>query len=178
LLLALGLVAAPAAAQAPERRFTVGVKAGAVTPGAFYWHEGPYESYELRFSLSAGLFADMHLANNLSAGLYSDSHFINAFDGSSMLLDLGLAFKATVASKAGKPVWRPLVALGFGHMGGIYLLDASSYFTMKGGVEVMIPAGARRWLVEALVFGSPNGGNDGATMTFGPVFMARAGFVL
>ena len=173
-LLIILLSGAPAVAAAQEpaaRPTTFGVKGGFVLPGAFYWHEGPYASYDLSLSGTAGGFVDHMLAEKLSGGLYLDLNFMNAFDESAVMFDAGASLKAHVGR------WRPLVGVGYGNMSAIYLFDATSYLTLRAGTEAVFALGKHQALVEGLIFGSPTGGNDEVTTTFGPVFLMRFGLI-
>lgn len=168
------LAVAPAvtAAQADAARpTTFGVKGGFVFPGAFYWHEGPYASYDLSLSWTAGGFVDHMLAEKLSGGLYLDLNFMNAFDESAVMFDAGATLKAHVGR------WRPLIGVGYGNMGAIYLFEGTSYLTLRAGTEAVFALGKRQALVEGLIFGSPTGGNAEVTTTFGPVFLMRFGLL-
>jgi hypothetical protein len=179
LLIAL-LAASPAiaTAQAPaDRPTTFGVKGGFVLPGAFYWHEGPYASYDLSLSWTAGGFVDHMLAEKLSGGLYVDLNFMNAFDESAVMFDLGATLKARIGRSADRISWRPLIGVGYGNMGSIYLFSATSYLTLRAGSEAVFALGKHQALVEGLILGSPTGGNEDVTTTFGPVFLMRFGLL-
>ena len=176
-LFAFALVAAPAEPAQAQKPTTYGIKGGLVMPGTFYWHEGPYVSYNFNLSWSAGAFIDHMLAEKLSGGLYLDLNLVNAFDESAVMFDVGATLKARLAVGAGGIQWRPMIGIGYGNLGAIYLFDGTSYLTLKGGAEALIPMGARQVLVEGLVFGAPNGGNEDVTTTFGPVFQLRFGLL-
>jgi hypothetical protein len=171
-------VSAAVAAQAPVARpTTFGVRGGIVMPGAFYWHEGPYASYDFSLSWSVGGFVDHMLAEKLSGGLYLDLNFVNAFDESAMMFDLGASLKARLGAPRARIQWRPMIGIGYGNMGSIYLFEGTSYLTLKGGAEAVFPLGTRQALVEGAIFGSPTGGNADVTTTFGPVFQMRFGLL-
>jgi len=175
LVFALAATAGFANAQAPARKVHFGVTGGFITPGAFYWVEGPYESYDLSLSPSLGGFVDAQLNESVAVGAFLDMHMINAFDESGMMLDLGASLKAKLAGQAGHSAWSAIVEVGHASMNSIYVFDGTSYLTIKGGAELRIPAGARQWLVQALIWGGPMGGNSDVTTTFGPVGLLRFG---
>jgi len=175
LVLALAATVSVANAQAPAaRKVHLGATGGFITPGAFYWVEGPYESYDLSLSPSLSGFVDVQVAENVSVGGFVDLHMINAFDESGTMFDLGASLKAKLAGRTGGPSWGAVVEVGHGSMSGIYV-TGTGYLTLKGGAQLLIPAGSRQWLVEALVFGGPMGGNADVTTTFGPVALLRFG---
>jgi hypothetical protein len=176
LITLFGVLATTASAQAPAaRKVHFGAMGGFITPGAFYWIGGPYESYELAISPSVSGFVDLQVAENVSVGAFLDLHMMNAFDESATMFDIGASLKAKLAGKAGGRSWGAVVEVGHGAMSGIYYFSGTNYLTIKGGAQLMVPAGNRHWVAEALIWGGPMGGNADVSTTFGPVGLLRFG---
>ncbi len=180
LLSVLGLAAAGTrgAAQGAERRTTLGVKAGLVTPGAFYWSEGPYASYDLSLTLNAGGFVDHMFTPRFSGGLYFDLMGMNAFSESALMFETGIMLKRQLGDGSKRVTWRPEIGVGFAQLGDIYAFTGTNYLTVRGGTELLIHSGGKRtWLGEVLLYGAPTGGNVDVTTSFGPVVLVRVGML-
>lgn len=175
LLMLIVAAAQPAAGQAAARKAHFGATGGLITPGAFYWVEGPYESYDLSLSPSLGGFVDMQLNESVAVGGFLNFHMINAFDESGTMIDLGASLKAKLAGRAGRPSWHAIIEVGHANLSSIYVFSGTSYLTIKGGAEVRIAAGSRQWVAQALLWGGPMGGNSDVTTTFGPTGLMRFG---
>ena len=181
-MLALAAASARGVAQAGSdggaRRMSGGIKAGMVAPGAFYWSEGPYASYDLSLSLNAGVFVDWKVGSRVSLGVYSDMIAMNAFSESALMFDGGLALKAQMGDGSKRVTWRPELGVGLGELGSIYYFTGTNYLTLRGGTEVLLHSGGKHtWLGEILVYGAPTGGNVDVTTSFGPVALVRIGMV-
>lgn len=178
-LFLLGVVLAgaaqPAVSQASVRKAHFGATGGLITPGAFYWVEGPYESYDLSLSPSLGGFVDLQLNESVAVGGFLNFHMLNAFDESGTMIDLGAALKAKLAGGGAKPSWHAVVEVGHARLSSIFVFEGTSYLTVKGGAEMRIAAGSRQWVAQALIWGGPMGGNSDVTTTFGPTGMLRFG---
>ncbi len=179
LALLLFAVPAPVSAQVLDRPISVILKAGLITPGAFYLEEGPYDSYDLSLSAGVGVAVDYVVAPRMSVGLFTDLANLNAFDESAMMIDAGFTLKAHLGDPPAESEPRrlrisPMLSLGYASLGEIYVFERTQYLTIKAGTEL-------RWgrsLFEVTAFGAPAGGNDAVTTSFGPVFQLRAGWVL
>jgi hypothetical protein len=111
----------------------------------------------------------------VAVGGFVDLHLMNAFSESGTMVDLGAVLRAKLAGQAGRPSWHAMVEVGHGTLSSIYVFSGTNYLTIKGGAELRIPAGRRQWIVQALIWGGPMGGNDDVTTTFGPAGLMRVG---
>jgi len=177
-MLALAAAGARGAAQSGAARTSGGVKAGIVVPGAFYWSEGPYASYDLGLSLNVGTFVDFKVGSRLWAGVYADLISMNAFSESALMFDGGITLKTQLGDGGKRVTWRPELGVGLGELGDIYYFTGTNYLTVRGGTELLIHGGRKHtWLGEILVYGAPTGGNVDVTTSFGPVVLVRVGMV-
>jgi hypothetical protein len=168
-LVALAVAPIPSAAQ--QRNTHFGVKAIAMLPGEAYVEEA--DSYfDIDMSFGAGVMVDTRLAEKFLGGLYFDVLQAKAYDESGTLLDAGVALKAVLGGKNGRITWRPGLGVGFGHLAAVGGIESTNYLTLRGGLEVVFPGG---WLIEGSVYGSPTGGNDEVTVSYGPMTMIRIG---
>ena len=166
----------PSTAHPPRWRLTerAGIDAAAPLSLAAAWR---CDLADDSLSWTAGGFVDHMLAEKLSGGLYLDLNFMNAFDESAVMFDAGATLKARIGEPKNRINWRPMIGVGYGNMGAIYAFSATSYLTLRAGAEAVFALGKRQALVEGLIFGSPTGGNDDVTTTFGPVFLMRFGLI-
>lgn len=171
LLLSLLALTAAASLQAQDRSTRFGLKAILLFPGEGYVEESN-RFFDIDMSFGGGAFVDTRLGERLLGGVYADVISAQAFDESGILLDVGVALKATLGGKKGKLSWRPNIGIGFGNLAETGGVAASQYLTLRGGVELVFPGG---WLVEGSLYGSPTGGNDDLTVTYGPMAMIRLG---
>lgn len=166
-LFALPLITSPGLGQGAQ----FGVKGIMLLPGEAYVEE--FDNYvDIDLSLGAGFMVDTRLGERFLGGLYVDFMQARAQDESGLLMDAGIALKAALGSDQGKVRWRPGIGIGFGHLAEVGSLDASSYLTLRAGVEVVLPGG---WLIEGSIYGAPTGGNDDLTISYGPMPMLRFG---
>lgn len=164
------------AASVLARNTTFGVKAGLISSGTIYVDDGEFDSDA---SYSIGAFVDHRLAPKLFGGLGLDVHNISAFDEEKMLIDAELTLKALIGEGRGRVAFRPGIGLGYGSVGEISGVAASSqYFTVRGFAEILLPmSGRSAWLGEIAVLAGPSGGNSDLDITFGPMVLVRAGVV-
>lgn len=162
--------AAPAAAQSKTTSF--GVKGILLMPGEAYIEEADvFFDIDMSFGIS-GL-VDTKLGEKFWGGLFLDVLSVSAADESGTMFELGVAMKAALGDgAAGKLVWRPGIGIGYGNLSSIGVLESTTYLTIRGGVEAVLPSG---WVAEALIYGAPTGGNDDFTVTYGPMFQLRFG---
>lgn len=170
-LLALPLLASTSLAQQRNTRF--GVKGIVMLPGEAYVEE--FDSFfDIDLSLGAGVFVDTRLGDKLLGGMYFDLLQAKAYDETGLLADVGISLKAALGGGNGRLSWRPGFGLGFGNLAAVGSIESTRYLTLRAGLELVLPTG---WLVEASVYGSPSGGNDDVTVTYGPMTMLRIGRV-
>ena len=152
-----------------------GVKAGLVTPGEVTIEGLGSDDGDISYSF--GGFLDYGLAAKLSGGLSLDLHNAKYGEFSKTLIDFSLTLKALVSRPEASTKIRPGIALGYGAMGATDNdEDGTKYFLVKAGVELLFDRGqGPDWLGELAVFGAPSGGNDAASVTFGPGLILRAG---
>jgi hypothetical protein len=170
----LALIAATlfgSTASAQERATRFAVKATILMPGEAYVAEID-RFFDIDMSFGAGVTVESRLGEKLVGGLYLDLLQARAYDESAMMVDMGLALMAALGGGADKVTWRPGLAVGYGTLAAVGDISATHYLTLRGGLEALHPAG---WLVEASLFGAPSGGNDEATVTYGPMMMLRVG---
>jgi hypothetical protein len=170
-VLAAFLCSATLSAQAAPRSILFGVRAGVMTPGAFYVAEGLYDSYDLSMSPSVGLSLDYRVAPRLWAGVFSDFTTLNAADESAPLIEGGVTLKAEVGSEASVVRVRPLLAVGYGTLGAVDAMSSTQYLTLAAGAEILHGP----LFLEISAYGAPSGGNAAVTTSFGPVARIRVG---
>ena len=154
---------------------TYGVKLGLISPGT--WFVGDFE-YDPDMGYSLGGFLDHKLAPKLTGGLDLDISKFSAYETSSNLINFGITLKAILFSETSDFTFRPGIGIGYGSLGKMDIYESSSYFMLKGGVEVVyITQGGTSWLGELSLIGSPDGGNDDIEMYLGTGFLIRAGLV-
>jgi hypothetical protein len=168
-LLVLPLLASNGFAQQRNTRF--GVKGLVLLPGEAYVEES--DSYfDIDVSFGGGVLVDTRLGEKLLGGLYFDLMKARAYDESGLLLDAGIALKASLGGGSGRLTWRPGIGVGFANLAAVGGIKSTQYLTLRGGLEVVFPGG---WLVEAAVYGAPTGGNGDVTVSYGPMTMVRIG---
>jgi hypothetical protein len=161
--------ASPAAAQSKTTSF--GVKGILLMPGEAYVEEAD-AYFDIDMSFGIGGLVDTKLGEKFWGGLFLDVLSVSAADESATMLEFGVAMKAALGGENGKPTWRPGIGLGYGSLGGAGGLESTTYLTIRGGVELVLPAG---WVAEAMVYGAPTGGNDDVTVSYGPMLQLRFG---
>ena len=176
-LLVVGIVLSSLAASLVQAQVRIGIKAGVVTPGAFYCPDctSGYESYDLNMSYGAGGFVDLKLGGTLALSPYVELTNLSLFDDqSSLLIEVGAGLKLSLGAPGAGVRFRPLIGIGFAK-GGDYDIpwvgDAPTFGTARGGLEVSFG----RWFLEGVAWGAPFGGNDLTDATFGPVARISAG---
>lgn len=158
-----------------EKGTVLGVKAGLIGSGTLYVEDFAYET-EASFSL--GGFVDYQLSPKLYGGLSLDMDQISAFDETKMIYNFGMTLKALVYGQSSKLTFRPGFGLAYGAVSAIGDLDNSSYFTVNGFLELVIPTeGNLSWLIEVAFYGAPSGGNAALDITFGPMIRLRGGLI-
>lgn len=178
-LACIALSPVAAAAQGPDRPIGIILKAGIITPGAFYFEEGPYDSYDLSLSPAVGVAVDYLVAPRLAVGAFTDVANLSAFDESALMIDVGVTLKAHLgeipaANEPRRLHVSPMLSVGYASLGEIYVFERTQYLTLKLGTEL-------RWgrtLFEISAFGAPSGGNADVTTSFGPVAHLRMGWAL
>ena len=154
---------------------TYGVKLGLISPGT--WFVGDFE-YDPDMGYSIGGFLDYKLGPKISGGIDLDLNGFNAYETSSNLINFGITLKAILYSETSNLTFRPGIGIGYGTIGKMDIYESSSYFMLKGGVEMVYSApGGLSWLGELALIGSPDGGNDDIEMYLGTGFLLRAGLV-
>ncbi|MGH7607492.1 MAG: hypothetical protein ACREME_09145 [Gemmatimonadales bacterium] len=170
----VGLALAPAAgAQQDGRTTRYIVKGILLLPGEAYIEEAD-AFFDIDMSFGVGGAVDTKLGEKFWGGVFLDLLNVSAYDESEMMFEAGVALKAALGGLNGKPLWRPGIGFGYGSLSGGAAIDATTYFTIRAGVEAVMPSG---WLAEAMLYGAPTGGNDDVTVTYGPMLQLRFGRV-
>ena len=152
-----------------------GLKAGVISPGI--WYVGDFE-YEPDIGYSLGGFLDHKLGEKITGGIEIDVHGFNAYETSSTLIDFGISLRAILFSENSNLTFKPGIGIGYGNLGVMDPYEASSYFVLKGGVDLILSSTKDySWLAEISLIGSPDGGNDDTEMYLGTGFLVRAGIV-
>lgn len=165
----LGLLFTGAAAQ--QKTTSFGVKGILLMPGEAYVEEAD-AFFDIDMSFGVGGLVDTKLGEKFWGGVFLDILSVSAYDESGTLFEGGVAMKAALGGQDGRPVWRPGLGIGYATLSAVGGVDATSYLTIRGGVEAVLPSG---WVAEALIYGAPSGGNDDITVTYGPMFQLRFG---
>ena len=174
LVVALCMLAAPAWGQGKAPSSTqFGVK-GIVLAGGQAYVEEADAYFDIDLSLGVGGSVDTRLGDKILGGAFIDGLNIRAYDESAMMIDGGIALKAALGGGGNRPTWRPGIGFGYGTLSGVAGLESSHYFTVRAGVEAVLPSG---WMAEAMAWASPSGGNADLTITFGPMLQLRVGHV-
>lgn len=169
------LVSLSSATDVRNSQTTIGVKGGIIGPCAFYVNDRDFES---AMSYSIGGFVDYKLGPKILGGLSLDflgvSHI---YDENVSLIDLSATLKAMIFSPNSNLTFRPGFAIGYGSLGD-FSFGASSHLLLKGGLEVVYSTeDSVTWLVEIMLSGSVDGGNEDFAMTFGPMVYVRGGLI-
>jgi hypothetical protein len=148
------------------------IKAGVISPGCVYVEDS--DCFETNVSYSVGLAVDRRLGERFFGGLYLDTHGVSsdALDETELLLDVGVALKAELASGA-TYLFRPGIGFGYGR---ISIFDETSqHLTLRGMLEAILVRARYSLLGEIGVYYSPAGGTPDADVSFGPGLLARVG---
>ena len=186
LFLSLVLVAAfaIAASAQSDRALQVSIRAGVITPGAFYLQGTRVDTrgqevninqynydYSLNLSQNIGVALDYRLAPRFHVGAFADVSNMNAFDEHALFVDAGATMKVDVGSTQSALRFRPMLGVGFASLGPIYMFQNTHYLTLKAGTELIHGA----YLAEVSAYAAPSGGNAAVTTSFGPVAQIRFG---
>lgn len=163
---------AGASAQQPKARNThFGLKGIIQMPGDAYVEEAD-AFFDIDMGFGVGGLVDTRLGEKLLGGVFLDALNVSAYDESAMMVDVGAALKAVLGGGGTSPTWRPGIGVGYGMLGGVGALESTHYLTLRGTVEAVLPSG---WVAEAVLYGSPTGGNSDVTVSWGPLFQLRFG---
>jgi hypothetical protein len=159
-----------------EKTTYFGVKAGIISPGAFYVSDREFDS---DMSYSIGGFLDYQLGPKIFGGLSLNINGFGAYEETTTMFDLNANLKARIANEKNSLIFRPGLEIGYANMGSLgSSYESSNYLLLKGIVEVLFPSeGNLTWLGEIGIVGAPDGGNDDHEMTFGPGFFLRGGIL-
>lgn len=181
---AIAIVVLPltAASETPllDKRLTkggVGLKVGLIYSSIFTLDSAGVESeFEADVGLSAAVFFDIPIYRMTAFTISGDIQDIQLFDMRQKMVDVNIGLKHSFYSHRARLALRPTITAGYAFLAEIGRLEASDYLTLKTAVELLLlrpqnPA----FVLELGVFWSPQGGNQTYDVTFGPVWMLRAG---
>lgn len=123
-----------------------------------------------------GIKFDVRWFDHVYWGVSADVHRLYVRDTGQYFLDLCLNVKRFYFGRSSRVGFRPGLGVGFGHLTQFRNVESSDYLMTRVTLEVIFFSETKvGWIVEIGFIGSPAGGNQQSSITYGPVPLFRVG---